>query len=247
MRADPNVSSINRPLVFDARLSSPTTTRSHADVSFPIPSPFPSAPLHLDVSSKAAVGRDAKLSRMLVAAILEWIKALGPLVLGIAVFVATAWFQKWQLQLAKQKLRVDLYDRRFAVYCAFHELLLALPEKNKEEIQAALRKAQIAASGVPFLFDDSTIQAYLDDLLNEIAKEIISNITFLESVTKEGAMMADQKIAREVADRAARLGHMKLAIPGTHLQELPGQFAKFLNLTDFAKLPRRLRSKPTSR
>jgi hypothetical protein len=165
----------------------------------------------------------------------EWLKALGPLVLGVAVFVATAWFQRWQLRLTKQKLRFDLYDRRFAIYSAFHELLLALPEKNDDEIKVALRKAEIAQSAAPFLLDDPQIQTYLEQLSEEVRTEIIDNIMFLESVKNDPAMMADRQIAKDASERNLRLGSMKLALPDRHLRELPQQFARFLKLTDFWK------------
>lgn len=57
------------------------------------------------------------------ATILELLKVLGPLLLAKVVAIATQQFQKWQVRLAKQKLRHDLYDRRLAIYVAFQELL----------------------------------------------------------------------------------------------------------------------------
>lgn len=51
--------------------------------------------------------------------ILDWVKALAPSSVALAVLVVTGLFYYWQVRLAKQKLRHDLYDRRFAIYTAF--------------------------------------------------------------------------------------------------------------------------------
>jgi hypothetical protein len=88
-------------------------------------------------------------------------EGLGPLLLAVVVAIDTWQFQKWQVRLAKQKLRHDLYDRRLAIYVAFQELLLALPKKSDDEIKAALRKASIARFEAPFLLGDPKIPAYL--------------------------------------------------------------------------------------
>ena len=53
--------------------------------------------------------------------------------------------------LRGKNLRHDLYDRRFAVYMAFHELLVAVVEKDN--VDAELRKAIAAWAHSPFLLD----------------------------------------------------------------------------------------------
>jgi hypothetical protein len=167
---------------------------------------------------------------------LEWLKALGPLVLGVAVFVAAVWFQKWQVRLAKQKLRHELYDRRMAIYVAFRELLVALPEKGDDDIKALLRKATIARFEAPFLLGDApNIQAYLEELCKQVTDDVIANINFLDTAREQGMLMNDPQAAREFTERASRLGAAKLDIPDRHLRELPQRFAKLLNLTDFLK------------
>lgn len=166
--------------------------------------------------------------------ILGWLKDLGPLLLAVAVAWATWRFQKWQVRLAKQKLRHDLYDRRLAIYVAFEELLVALPEKRDEEIKAALRKAQIASRQGPFLLGDPTIQAYLEGLCKQITDDVIGNIMFLDAMRQQGAM-SDPKVGPDIARRANALGQAKLTIPDLHLGELSEQFREFLKLTDFWK------------
>lgn len=164
---------------------------------------------------------------------LEWLKALDPLLLGVAVFVAALWFQHWQVLLAKQKLRHDLYERRLAIYVAFQELLLALPEKGDDEIKAAFREASIARLEAPFLLGDPKIQAYLEDLCKQVASDVIGDIMFRDAVKKDGALPNDPQVVQDSTERALRLGPAKLNLADRHLRELPVQFAKFLELTDF--------------
>jgi hypothetical protein len=80
----------------------------------------------------------------MAAANLEWLKVLGPILLAAVVGIATWKFQQWQVRLAKQKLGHELYGRRMAIYVAFRELLMALPEKGDEEIKTLFRNANIA-------------------------------------------------------------------------------------------------------
>src|ERR1017187_6516899 len=49
---------------------------------------------------------------MTASCILEWLKAIGPVAVALAVLIATCWFYRWQIRLAKQKLRHDLSHKR---------------------------------------------------------------------------------------------------------------------------------------
>jgi hypothetical protein len=86
---------------------------------------------------------------------LEWLKASGIPALAAAIAFAswrsTRSSNQWQVRIARQKLKHDLYDRRFAVYMAFHELMVAFTEKK--DVDAELRKANEARAHSPFLFD----------------------------------------------------------------------------------------------
>lgn len=163
----------------------------------------------------------------------QWLKDLGPLFVSLAVLLVTWWFSRWQIRLAQQKLRHDLYDRRFAIYMAFQELLLAFVDKSDSEIRAAFRKAYVAHSEAPFLLAEPHIQAYLEDLYKQVKDRVIGDIMFIQS--SEGAMTNDPQMRREVAERALRLGTAKLDLAERHLGELSRQFSRFLNLTDFWK------------
>jgi hypothetical protein len=100
--------------------------------------------------------------------LLDWVKALGVpflalVVSGVSVFVVSV-FSWWQVRIAREKLRHDLYDRRFAIYMAFHELLVAILEKA--DVDSELRKANAARAHSPFLLD-ATLGSYLEKLHTE--------------------------------------------------------------------------------
>ncbi len=86
---------------------------------------------------------------------LDWVKALGLPALALAIAFASWWSSRssnrWQVRIAREKLKHDLYDRRFAVYMAFHELMVAVAEKS--DVDAELRKANAARAHSPFLVD----------------------------------------------------------------------------------------------
>jgi hypothetical protein len=166
--------------------------------------------------------------------ILEWLKAIGPIAVALVVFIATFWFYSWQIRLTKQKLRHDLYDRRFAIYALFRELLIALIEKNNEEIMAAFRKASIARIEAKFLLDDPILEATLDTLCKQVTDDVISNIMYIDGMKPHLATL-DPQTHQEFGERADRLGRAKLILVGKYFEELPKQFAQFLKLTDFSK------------
>ena len=172
----------------------------------------------------------------MAATVHEWLKDLAPVVVSIAVLFVTWSFNKWQVRLAKQKLRHDLYERRMAIYVAFRELLIALPEKSNDEIKALLRKAHIARFEAPFLFaDDTQIQVYLDELCKLVMDGVISHVAYLDAMNEQiPAIQNNPQVVKERAERVASLGAAKHDIPDRHLRELPQRFARSLSLTDFS-------------
>jgi|ERR1035437_6632410 hypothetical protein len=168
--------------------------------------------------------------------ILEWLKALASPAVALAVFFLMLSFNRWQVHLSREKLRHDLYDRRFAIYLAFKELLLGLPEKSDDEIKASFRKASVARFEASFLLeDDPKIQAYLDRICKEVNDDVIANIMFIDAVNQNRALNNDLQAVRDFTERASRLGVAKLSIPDRCLAELPQLFKPFLKLTDFSE------------
>jgi len=165
--------------------------------------------------------------------ILEMLKAIGPVFISLAVLIVTCWFYRWQIRLAKQKLRQDLYERRFAIYVAFRELLISLIENSDGEIKNKFQKASIARIEAQFVLADPTVQATLDALCKRIEEDVIRNILYIDDMKPYLESMTIQ-IKQEFANRIGNLGKAKLDIVGCYYEELPKQFSKFLKLTDFS-------------
>jgi hypothetical protein len=170
------------------------------------------------------------------AIVLEWLKVLSPLFLGAAVFVATVWFQNWQLRLAKQKLRHDLYERRFAIYVAFKDLLIALPEKGDDEIKVLLRRAEVASFEARFVLGEANIQAYLEELCKQVRDDVLGYITYLDAMNGQvAAIKNDPLVVKDREGRGERYAAAKHNLPARYLIELPQRFEEFMRLTDFLK------------
>jgi hypothetical protein len=145
-----------------------------------------------------------------------------------AVFVSVLTFRlsmqiaRWQASVAREQLRQNLYDRRFAVYMAFHELLVAVAEKD--DVEAELRKANAARAHSPFLLDP-TLGAYLKELhakafeLNA-TQQLIKNNNYTASLPQPvwGA-------------QASQLGSDKLGF-SDRVEELAKKFEPFIRLKD---------------
>lgn len=88
---------------------------------------------------------------------------LTPAVALLAVAVAVA-----QWRIAKNKLKLDLFERRYAVYQAAVDVMSktdALGVLSKEEVD----RFQVAIRGARFIFDDS-VGAYLDETHDRIRR-----------------------------------------------------------------------------
>jgi hypothetical protein len=156
---------------------------------------------------------------------LEWVKALGLPALALAIAFASWWSSRssnrWQIRIAREKLKHDLYDRRFAVYMAFHDLMVAVAEKS--DVDDELRKANVARAHSPFLLDPDVTQ-YLAGLHTE-AFRINSTQQFLVDPG-----MGDRA---EQIQMASRQGSDKLAF-ANRIPELVKKF-ECLRLTDFSR------------
>jgi hypothetical protein len=97
----------------------------------------------------------------------------GPITLIIAGIVA---YIAWQQHIInREKLRLELFDRRFAVYNALKELLQTITRSASVSVED-LNQFKIAASDAEFLFDDE-IALYL--------KRVFDNAVDFNCVKKE--------------------------------------------------------------
>jgi hypothetical protein len=150
----------------------------------------------------------------------EWAKALGIPVLAIAVSFATYRSGRWQVRIAREKLRHDLYERRYAIYLAFHDLLVAIGEKDDVEEELKHANAELAQS--PFVLD-RRLGSYLDKLYKEAFR-----------IHAESKMVYGQNLwSRERTARASQLGSDRLYCAG-HVRELIDEF-ECLRLTDLSE------------
>jgi hypothetical protein len=170
--------------------------------------------------------------------LLEWAKALGLPLLAVAVsgasVLAVSVFSWWQVRISREKLRHDLYDRRFAIYMAFHELLAAIIEKD--DVQIELRKANAARAHSPFLLD-AHLEVYLEGLFKEAFRinatvKLLRDPNWIQCLTPlEGAQQGSQ-LSSDKLNFANRVA------------ELVQEFDRFLKLKDFSK-PTRHRGNAT--
>lgn len=172
---------------------------------------------------------------MPIVTFVDLVKDFAVVIVSVAVFFATRSFNKWQEKLAKQQLRTKLYDRRLSVYLLFRELLLALPEKSKDEIEAVYKRARLALLEVPFLFEDgSDLHDYLEKVCIRVANEIINNT--LDMTPQPADILFDHgnQRAEEVKERKRHYDATKVAMKDEFLTQLPEKFGVFLMLTDFS-------------
>jgi hypothetical protein len=149
-----------------------------------------------------------------------WIQALAlpTVIVGVLGFLIA----RWQIQIAREQLRHGLYDRRFAVYMAFHDLLLAVCQQ--EDAERELRKANAMRAHAPFLLDPQLVS-----LLADLHKEAFR-------MNQTAKLLRDQAAWSSPQDRAAagaQLGQDKLRFVA-RIEELAREFERFLRLKDFA-------------
>ena len=93
-----------------------------------------------------------------MAAFLTAVSQIGTLIIGIAI-VVVAWQQR---QIARHKLRLDLFDRRYKVYEATRKFLSIILRDARFD-QDQLFEFYAGTSDAEFLFD-SAVVAYLEQL-----------------------------------------------------------------------------------
>jgi hypothetical protein len=109
----------------------------------------------------------------------QWVQALGPVASAIATVIigAIVAYIAWrQARTAREKLVLDLFDRRFAWYFSVRESLLKPLDADRATVSAAFVSLMRLHEEGKFLFNDSVLEGFppaLDDLMAwSIALEI---------------------------------------------------------------------------
>ena len=158
------------------------------------------------------------------------VQALGPTIVSVTVAAFTIWIAfrqvaiaRQQTKLAREKLKHDLYDRRYAVYLAFEKMLrVSMGQREAGEEEQTVLDANIAAHQSLFLFNPE-MRTYLIDL-NQVAwrrirkTELIESLKDLPVENKMQHLMQSQQDTRRILDEA---------------NVLAGRFLPFLKLNDF--------------
>jgi len=137
---------------------------------------FPDAPLYDPTyfPQSAAMGGSTIMNGTQIPPWAEWARAIGPtlvaLVSALAVLVSivsvclSRQIARWQASVARETIRQNYYDRRFAIFMAFRELLVAIVDKADVDVE--LRNANAARAASPFLLSEQ-LGRYLEELHKE--------------------------------------------------------------------------------
>lgn len=115
-----------------------------------------------------------------------------PVVLGLIGF----FFTRRQIELSRDKLRLDHFDKRFAVFEAARTFL------GKATIQGAITPADdneflLGTRGATFIFKDQRVKAYLD----ELRRRMIALSVGKDALAKNHDPFREQRMAKYLADR----------------------------------------------
>jgi hypothetical protein len=145
---------------------------------------------------------------------------IATIIAAVAAVSVTAYFACYQKRIAREQLRQNLYDRSFAIYMAFHELLVAVTSSFSVNVE--LHKANAARAQSPFLLTPS-IKVYLQELHNEAFK-----------VNAQGRLLQDHNYRAGIskpdfAAQASKLSSDKLAL-ANRIEELAERFKPLIEL-----------------
>ena len=107
-----------------------------------------------------------------------YLQAIGtPIVAVIAAGIAASIaYRQWKtahaaVQTAKNKLKLDLFDKRFAVYQAASQLIVHMCD-DKTHDNEAVRGLLVKFGGAEFLFDEDVDNYLTDELMKHVASSM---------------------------------------------------------------------------
>jgi hypothetical protein len=130
-----------------------------------------------------------------------------------------AWIALQQMLIARAKLNIDLFDRRFAVYIATRKYIVAMLQHKGGTQEDAVAWWAVASSA-PFLFD----------------KEITN---FIEEVNKRGVGMRARVGEKSIYESQEHVGEYNDHFMwfAKHIDLLEGIFQKDMNLFKLSPFP----------
>jgi hypothetical protein len=158
-------------------------------------------------------------------------QALGPTIVAATVAAFTIWIAfrqvaiaRQQAKIAREKLKHDLYDRRYAIYLAFEKMLrVSMGQKEIGVEREAVLAANIAAHQSLFILN-AEMRAYLIDL-NQVAWRRINNPELIANLKDLPAEARMQHVKQSEQDTTRILHETNI---------LAAKFLPFLKLEDFA-------------
>ncbi len=156
----------------------------------------------------------------------EYAKALGLPLLAIAISWQSTSISRWQLRIAKEKLKYDLYDRRFKVYEELKKVMMSAvdfhdysPTKYSSEMSAIHNLINQSR----FLFDDDLV-IHLEKIHKDISR--IKFQTKRMNLQESSDGLSPEQADREKAYFTAR-NELTYSVIDLHIKFLP-----FLRLND---------------
>jgi hypothetical protein len=143
------------------------------------------------------------------------------LFVGIATLSVTGYIAWQQMRTAKNKFRLDLFDRRFPVFEAAMKFVSIAAQKG-DVSEEARQEFLIATRGVEFLFDRK-IQDYCDKLINEAVN--LHHGFKLKDLPRSGAPEQDAKHIKRIETWSERAQWFN-----EQVEEVPKRFGPFLRV-----------------
>ena len=151
---------------------------------------------------------------------IQIIQATGPTSIAFAALVITGYFAWRQWRTAKDKLVLDLFEKRFLIFEALMTLLansLAGSKTASEAIPEFMRKTK----GVEFVFEGE-IKEYLESIRRKVSQmsDLEKELADITDESKRKAMINDSSeihgyLERQFADEAVKKFRKYLALTHT--------------------------------
>jgi hypothetical protein len=99
----------------------------------------------------------------------EWAKALGLPALALSISILSFLVSRWQVRISREKLKHDLFERRYALYEIYANLIYNCTNeiKNDRFVDSRFDEAFKNLSKIRFLFDKN-LDNYIKNLVDTL-------------------------------------------------------------------------------